>query len=84
MCDCRLRRSRLSIVKSRKVGTTAPPPPPVPPVSQLKPVVLGDNEEGEEEENEKDNALVIDTGMASVKVGTPLPYTIDHIQSYGS
>ena len=39
-----------------------PHPPPPPPVSQLEPVVFGDVEEVE------DNALVIDTGMATVKV----------------
>lgn len=58
-----------------------PRPPPVPPVSQLKPVVLGyDNEEeGEEEdENERENALVIDTGMASVKVCINLHKKILH------
>ena len=42
-------------------GRRAPRPPPVPPVPQLEPVTLSD-------EPCEDLALVIDTGMASVKV----------------
>ena len=39
-----------------------PRPPPVPPVPQLDPLLLGDSDE------ENELALVVDTGMASVKV----------------
>ena len=60
-------RSILLIVHHASYCRIKPPvprPPPVPPVPQLKPVTLG----GDEKEEEEESALVIDTGMASVKV----------------
>lgn len=66
----RVRKTRSIHTRSGYIGSTIPKPPPVPEISDIyKADTLGGMDEGGMEELE---SLVIDTGMATVKVRTTL------------